>query len=107
MTKLLFRQRSEEKELLDLGPEFYSLQEYQQCQKILFKINKLLGVFSHTKRFLKHYSSKISVLDVGCGGGLFVLNLSRYFPEVQFTGCDISKDAIEMAKEEAKDYPNT
>lgn len=103
-TDLLLSKRSNEKELLDLGQEFYSLKEYTHCQKILFKINKLLGFFSYTKRLLKQFPPDISVLDVGCGGGLFVLNLSDYFPKIHFTGCDISQDAIKMAEEESKSY---
>lgn len=99
----MLRRRSNQKELLDLGQAFYSLNEYTHCQKVLFKINKLLGFFSHTKRVLKRFAP-LSVLDVGCGGGLFILNLSEHFPSTQFTGCDISADAIQMAEEESKNY---
>ena len=101
---VFLRDRSNEKEFLDLGKEFYSLKEYTHCQKILFKINTLLGFFSYTKGLLKQLTHVRSVLDVGCGGGLFVLNLSSYFPEIHFTGCDISQDAISMADEEFQRY---
>lgn len=101
---LLLRTRSKEKELLDLGSDFYNLNEYTHCQKILFKINTLLGFLSHTKGFLKQFPANISVLDVGCGGGLFVLNLSNYFPQIRFQGCDISQDAIQMAEESSTRY---
>jgi 2-polyprenyl-3-methyl-5-hydroxy-6-metoxy-1,4-benzoquinol methylase len=104
---LFFKDRSKEKEILDLGPDFFSVKEYHHCQKVLFKINRLLGILSHSKRFLKRFPPDITVLDVGCGGGLSLLNLSAYFPKINFIGCDISKDAINMAKNESKHYPNS
>lgn len=104
MKNLLLKERSREKELLDLGSAFYGSKEYIHCQKILFKINRLLGFFSYTKRIIKQLKPG-SVLDAGCGGGLFVLNLGRYFPSIHFTGCDISPDAISMAEIESINYP--
>lgn len=103
LKELLLRERSKEKELLDLGEAHYSLSEYIDCQKILFKINKLLGFFSYTRGVLKQLQPS-SVLDVGCGGGLFILNLSHYFPQTHFTGSDIAPDAIKMAKEESERF---
>ncbi|MBA2650177.1 MAG: methyltransferase domain-containing protein [Legionella sp.] len=103
---IFFKARSKEKEILDLGPDFYSVKEYHHCQTILFKINKLLGIFSHSKRFLKQFPPDITVLDVGCGGGLSLLNLSVSFPKINFIGCDISKYAIKMAENESKNYPS-
>lgn len=104
LSNLFLRERSKEKEILDLGQAFYSSQEYTHCQKILFKINTLLGFFSYTKRLINQLQPLASVLDVGCGGGLFVLNLSGHFPAIHFTGCDISQDAIGMAQQESKQY---
>lgn len=104
MKNLLLRERSREKELLDLGSAFYSSKEYIHCQKILFKINRLLGFFSYTKRIIKQLKPA-SVLDAGCGGGLFILNLGSCFPSIHFTGCDISTDAISMAEREFINYP--
>lgn len=104
---LFLRNRSKEKEILDLGPNFYSLNEFFHCQLILFKINKLLGILSRSKRFLKQFPPDITVLDVGCGGGLSLLNLSASFPKINFIGCDISSDAINMANNESKFHSNS
>jgi 2-polyprenyl-3-methyl-5-hydroxy-6-metoxy-1,4-benzoquinol methylase len=90
----MFSQRSEEKELLDLGSDFYTHAEYVQCLTKLFWINKLLGFFRSTVQVLKRFAPDASVLDVGCGGGLFILHLSRWFPRMKLQGADISAVAI-------------
>lgn len=100
----MLTQRSNEKELLDLGPEYYSWTEYQNCQKILYRINKYLGIFRDTVSLLKKFPHDSSILDVGCGGGLFLLHLSKKFPNMQFTGIDISHEAILVAQQELKNW---
>ena len=39
-----------------------------------------------------------SVLDIGCGNGERVLLLACRFPDVQFTGLDLTQEGIDMAK---------
>ena len=95
--------RSEEKELIDLGEAHYTEQEFIHCQKILFRVNKLLGTFKSTLKILKKLKNTQSIMDVGCGGGLFILNLSRYLPKIKFIGNDISQAAISLALQERKD----
>lgn len=86
--------RSEEKELLDLGPNFYTHDEYIHCLKKLFLINRLFGFFHSTVNILKKFPGKSTLLDIGCGGGLFILQLSKIFPHMQLHGIDISHAAI-------------
>lgn len=102
----MFTTRSQEKELMDLGSSFYTKEEYEQCSKQLFKINQLLGVFNHTIQLLKQVPSNSSITDVGCGGGLFLLHLSQYYPEMLMEGIDISKDAITLAQNELQRWKN-
>lgn len=93
----MLTQRSQEKEILDLGPGFFSREEYSDCLKKLFKINQVLGIFRDTMRLVKKFSEASFVADIGCGGGLFLLNLSQYFPKIRMLGIDISADAIQEA----------
>src|SRR5258708_28306733 len=95
----MFTQRSQEKELLDLGPEYYSHDEYIQCLKKLFHVNKLFGFFQSTVKILKSFSKESTLLDIGCGGGLFILHLNKFFPCMQMLGMDISAAAITDAQQ--------
>ncbi len=94
------QQRSKEKELMDLGPPFYTHEEYVDCLKILFKVNKMLGFFSSTVKLLKRFPDDASLLDVGCGGGLFLLHLSKIYPDMKLVGIDVSGLAIAQAQQE-------
>ncbi len=102
MTKL--KTRSREKELIDLGQDFYTPQEYEQSLKKLFKINKLMGIFKNTVNLLQQFSSDSVLMDVGCGGGLFLLNLTKYYPKMNMLGLDISTEAIRIAKKELHEW---
>ena len=60
------------------------------------------------KSQLKNKSIK-SVLEVGCGIGLNIFPLAKDFPEVKFTGIDISSTGIAFCKEKmnsSSDYKN-
>lgn len=91
--------RSQEKELMDLDTSYYSEEEYQQCLKKLFKVSKLLGFFRDTVKILKKLPNNITIVDIGCGGGLFLLNLSKLFPKMNMLGLDICPQAIATAQQ--------
>lgn len=44
------------------------------------------------------------VLDIGCGKGFFLYDLKSLIPNMEIRGIDISKYAIENAKEEVKEF---
>jgi 2-polyprenyl-3-methyl-5-hydroxy-6-metoxy-1,4-benzoquinol methylase len=92
------KHRSEEKELIDLGPEYYTQEEYVDCMRKLFQVNRFLGFFRSTKTLLRSFSKTSRLLDIGCGDGLFLLHLSAYFPQMTMLGMDISKESIEQAQ---------
>lgn len=43
------------------------------------------------------------IIEIGCGAGGIIQELSRLMPRVDFVGCDISPQAIELAKPKASD----
>lgn len=96
----MITKRSQQKELIDLGPNYYSHQEYKDCLKKLFHINKFFGFFHDTKKLLAHFSKESTLLDFGCGGGLFLLHLSKHFPKMSMLGLDINSEAIDEAQQE-------
>ena len=85
---------------MDLGAAFYTPEEYADCLKILFDVNRLLGFFRSTVKLLKQFPGDASLVDVGCGGGLFLLHLSQHYPNMQFLGLDVSEVAIAQATNE-------
>ncbi len=95
------RERSFEKEILDLGPEFYSPEEYDDCLKKLNGVGVLLGGDRASWKALRDLCPK-SILDVGCGGGYFTRKLADRYPNTDVVGIDISREAIEHAKKSHK-----
>lgn len=91
------KNRSHKKELLDLGPSYYSEREYKECLEKLATINKLLGIRRDSLRLIRQIKPK-SILDVGCGGGQFLTHVAKLAPEISCRGIDISEEAIQFAR---------
>ncbi len=55
---------------------------------------------------VNHYGIKpgAKILDVGCGKGFLLYEFTQIVPDVEVTGIDISRYALENAKEEVKPY---
>ena len=73
-------------------------------QKVRDDYNSIADSFSETRQkpwkgwdlLKKYFDQKKSVLDIGCGNG----RLSNFFKYKTYTGIDISKNLIELAKKE-------
>lgn len=96
----LLAKRSDQKELIDLGFEHYTLEEYKACLEQLGKVGHLLGGNAATlSKFSQLKERPNSILDVGCGGGFFARLLAKKYPEAKVLGIDFSKEAIAYALE--------
>jgi 2-polyprenyl-3-methyl-5-hydroxy-6-metoxy-1,4-benzoquinol methylase len=101
----MLSQRSHQPEWMDLGDDFYTPAEYRDCLYQLDRIGRFLGGDQATFWALKKLPvSPKSILDVGCGGGLFTLRLASLYPQAQIVGIDISRDAIAFAQERLKEH---
>lgn len=93
-------QRSQQLEWIDLETPYYTDEEYRDYLYQLDRIGRFLGGDQATYWALKQlpfYPS--SILDVGCGGGLFTMRLAARYPEATVMGSDISQQAIDFAHE--------
>jgi len=90
--------RSNELELMDLGPSYYTQEEYDDCLYQLSRVGRYLGGNQATLKTFKKILAPKSILEVGCGGGEFTLQLAKQFPKAIIIGIDISPQAIEYAQ---------
>ena len=92
--------RSQKAELIDLGSSAYTPSEYRECLFQLDKIGRVLGGDRATFGALKKLSyTPESIVDVGCGSGLFTIRLAARYPNAVVVGTDISQEAISIAQE--------
>jgi ubiquinone/menaquinone biosynthesis C-methylase UbiE len=66
-----------------------------------FRDSMLLYKSQYLKRLLPE--TPAAVLDYGCGIGMNIPYLRKYFPDTKLFGCDISKESISLAKENVPD----
>lgn len=99
------KKRSYEPELIDLGPSSYTEEEYDDCLNQLARIGRFLGGNKATLATLSKIPAPRSILDVGCGGGHFTIQLAKQFPQAQVVGIDICPEAIEFAQKKLSKKP--
>lgn len=99
-------QRSNQLELLDMGSSYYTQEEYHDCLVQLDRVGRFLGGDkANLWAFNQMTPAPQSILDVGCGGGLFTIRLAKQFPQTKVIGIDLSSDAIRFAKEQLQASP--
>lgn len=95
--------RSLQKEWIDLGPSHYTLDEYRDCLIKLDQVGRFLGGDRASWwAFNQLPTTPQSILDVGCGGGLFTMRLAEHYPQAHVIGIDLSPEAIAFAQLQAK-----
>jgi 2-polyprenyl-3-methyl-5-hydroxy-6-metoxy-1,4-benzoquinol methylase len=80
-------------------PKFQQLQAEETARIFDSKlINQILPLIPEINSRL---NDGIKVLDIGCGRGRAINLMGKAFPKSKFTGCDISHEGIESARDEA------
>lgn len=102
----MWSHRSNQLEILDLGPPHYTLEEYSHCLDVLDRIGRWLGGDAATFSALKHIQEPLSILDVGCGGGFFTIKLAKKYPRAKVVGIDVNPLAIEYAQRQLTSMKN-
>ena len=83
------------------------IEEYIPFYSISLKVDERCLIPRPETEFLielikDNIKSPNKILDVGTGSGCIALMMKSLFPESEVTGIDVSEDAIELAKENAK-----
>ena len=98
------RERSNQKEILDADD--LPFEDIKICMKELNSINTLLGGHVITIKGMDSFSDnkkdKITVCEIGCGGGDNLKAISKKFSSASFIGIDLKDTCVKFA---AKQYP--
>lgn len=107
----LFKYRSYKEELLDKKgiPKYLLKRNLQEIDNI----NLLLGGHSITlsglKRLLGDDPAACEIVDIGCGNGGTLKHIARWAGKknikISLKGIDINPEAVEIAKENCRDFP--
>ena len=73
-----------------------------------------LGIFAKFRESMIEYKAEYlkyllptepkTILDYGCGAGLYTPYLKKHFPHTMIYGCDVSSKSIEVAKRKYPEY---
>lgn len=88
-------------------PLQYILEE-QEFMKLPFYVNKHVLIPQPDTEILvetvieQYQNTEVQILDIGTGSGVIAISLATYLPKAHITASDISKKALEVAKQNAK-----
>ena len=80
-------------------PRFHAVMAEDSGQSVLSSLES--HILPLVPGLADRLAGGIRVLDVGCGRGLILHRLAALYPHSQFTGMDLSQEAIEYARGEA------
>lgn len=73
-------------------------------KRVLIPRRETEELVEKTINYIKKYFPNIqNILDIGTGSGCIPITLKKYFPNSNIIACDISQDALTLAKINAKD----
>jgi SAM-dependent methyltransferase len=84
----------------DRYPRFHEVMAEDSAMTVLAALED--AILPLVPGLIRRLEEGIDVLDVGCGRGRALLRMAERFPASRFTGFDLSREAIEWAREEAR-----
>ncbi len=99
------------KDLLKHKPIQYIIGETEFCS-LKFKVNENVLIPRpetsemvyriHNSQCIIHNSERLSILDIGTGSGCIAISLAKMLPDAEVYALDISEEALNIAKENAR-----
>lgn len=83
-------------------PRFHQVMAEDSGQSVLEALED--DILPLMPGLIEKLTSGINVLDVGCGRGRALIKMAKLFPESSFHGIDLSDEAVDWARNEAKNY---
>lgn len=100
-----------EKEIYDYWQEraqnlvYYRGEDFYTVTSLPFYIRRreeMLALFDQSiHSILLDKATHINILDFGCGNGKYSILLKQLYPQCEIFGCDLSKNMIQQAKQNA------
>lgn len=85
------------------GYAYFMGDRYQVTPATLIPREETQGLVERALKILKEGDSPLSVLDIGTGTGIIAIELKKALPETEIWASDLSAEALQVAKENAKD----
>ncbi|WP_197697484.1 class I SAM-dependent methyltransferase [Tenacibaculum jejuense] len=84
------------------------IQNYYQFQSIIYDVTRWSFLFGRKLIIDKiaEVCTPKTILEIGCGTGYNLKNLSKKFPESKIIGMDVSRDMLSIAEKKANKYSN-
>ena len=100
LAKCASRARGKPLAYLTHHKEFFGLDFYVDERVLIPRPETEILVEAVVERLLK--MDTVSVCDVGTGSGCIAISLAKMWPDAKITACDISSEALKVAKKNAK-----
>ncbi|MEK8015815.1 MAG: class I SAM-dependent methyltransferase [Candidatus Parabeggiatoa sp.] len=89
--------------------EIQTITNYYRKVAEVYDLNRHFFLFGR-KRLIEKLSSQYSdlprILEIGCGTGTILLELSRNYPNSEIVGLDLSENMLTVARQKTADIPN-
>lgn len=103
-TKIIIQRKMHEPLAYILGhKEFYGFKFFVD-KRVLIPRPETEGIIDLVLDLAKYRSGKLIICDVGTGSGCIAVTLAKWLPTAKIYATDISKDALNVAKKNAKHH---
>lgn len=86
-----------------LGYAYFMDEKFKVNSSTLIPREDTAGIIDLVSSYLIQ-NSQAKILDIGTGTGILAITLAKMFPQAQVFATDISKDALEVARDNAKEH---